>query len=432
MTAITELRTKAKELRDQKQYGQALPLYQQCWQGYPNERTAWDGWGYAYCLNKEKRYPEALDICREVYKLDAAFGPIKSQYAWAIYYTEIKVDKVDNAGKFLKAAQAILDLSTQADQYGPYTRVVFEVAKHFKQPYHPEQILQWLEKLDPAQLRDDTFAFADSGGKQREMASDKEQYYALKAKALLHTGQYQACIKTCDAALQLFKEFHYDNDIWFKKHIAGATFKLGDSAKALEILKALLLRRKEWFIEQDIAEIYGEMGDDKQALAYAVDAALNFGDMQMKLGVYQFMAELLQKQGKTEPAKKHIELICKIRTEREWKIDNNLSNLIATYRISPGDLPSSQSIFQELKKIWETMKFENREKLKGQIKTILPDGKAGFIETQSGQSYYFKTAAFKGSRAKLSPGLAVTFYLEDSFDHKKDRMSKVAVNVVSL
>jgi tetratricopeptide (TPR) repeat protein len=432
MTTIIELRNQAKELKDQKQYSEALLLYQQCWQEYPNEHTPWDGWFYAFCLAKENRYQEMRDICQEVHKLDKTFEPIKSQYAWAIYYTEIKVDKIDNIGKFLKYAQVIITLCNQADQYGPYTRVVFEVIKNFKQPYHPEQILQWLAKLAPTQLREDTFSFEDSSGKQREMASDKEQYYALKAKALLHVGKYQECIETCNTALLLFKEFHYDNDIWFKKHIACATFKQGDSNKALEILTSLLQRRKEWFIEYEIAEIYGEMGDNKNALNYAIDAALNYGDMQMKLGVYQYLALLLQKDGRKELAKKHVELIYKIRTEKEWKIDHSLINDIAYYQISAEMLPSSQNIYQQLKRDWENIKFENREKFNGVIRNILPLGKAGFIDTKSKQSYYFKISAFKGPKNKIVPGLQVTFYIEDSFDHKKQCMSQIAVNVVPI
>lgn len=429
MTTIIELRNQAKELRSNKQYREALPLYRQCWEAYPDQRTTWDGWGYAFCLSKEGHYQDALDICREVYKMDSTFEPIKSQYAWAIYYTEIKVDKVDNVGKFLKAAQAVIGLVEQADQYAPYTRTVLVVAKYFKDPYRPERILEWLSKLNPEILSAEGYSYKDSDGKHRENASDKEQYYALKAKALLHTQQYQTCIETCNQALGLFQTFHYDNDIWFKKHQAGALFKLGDTDKALSILKELLLQRKEWFIQREIAEIYAATGDKQQALAYAVDAALNFGDIQMKLGLYDQLARLLAEQGKPEQAKKHIELIYQIRTEREWKIDSDMTGLISKYAITPETLPSSKKIFHQLKKIWETVKFENREQFTGKIRTLFPNGKAGFVKAEQGNSYYFKTVSFKGKRNKLAVNQRVSFYLEDGYDRKKNRPSKTAVNI---
>jgi len=69
--------------------------------------------------------------------------------------------------------------------------------------------------------------------------------------------------------------------------------------------------------------------------------------------------------------------------------------------------------------------------LVGKIKKILPDGKAGFIETEDNKSYYFKTKDFVSKKDKLTIGQKVNFYLEDSFDVKKNQMTKCTVNIIA-
>ena len=93
---------------------------------------------------------------------------------------------------------------------------------------------------------------------------------------------------------------------------------LGQPETALEQLKNLLKRKNEWFIQKEIAEIYFEQGDKDQALKFALDSALNFGDADKKMNLYLLLADILQKQGKTDEARKHIEFICKIRQENQW------------------------------------------------------------------------------------------------------------------
>ena len=75
------------------------------------------------------------------------------------------------------------------------------------------------------------------------------------------------------------------------------------------------------------------------------------------------------------------------------------------------------------------MKFKNKTQYSGRVKNILTNRNAGFIESVNGKSYYFQIREFNGRRNELSEGIKVTFYLEDGFDRKKNRIVKNAVKV---
>ena len=65
----------------------------------------------------------------------------------------------------------------------------------------------------------------------------------------------------------------------------------------------------------------------------------------------------------------------------------------------------------------------------GTLKTILKNGKAGFISGSDRKDYYFKLSSFKGPKNRLTEGLKVSFIIEDSYDKKKQMRSKAATHV---
>ncbi|MDR1737916.1 MAG: hypothetical protein LBR66_03745, partial [Candidatus Symbiothrix sp.] len=91
----------------------------------------------------------------------------------------------------------------------------------------------------------------------------------------------------------------------------------------------------------------------------------------------------------------------------------------------------SDDIFYEKKLVEVWRKLEVRsQKLEGKIKTILPGGKAGFVETAKGKSYYFSMRDFKGKPALAQVGKQVEFFLEEGFDAKKGKKTMNATEVV--
>jgi tetratricopeptide (TPR) repeat protein len=439
MPNVAEIKSEALKHFKAKEFDKALPLYKELWESHRDTCNEWEGWRYATCLKHIKAYKEALEICRDVYRINSNFEPIKETYAWCIYYTEIAIDKINDEKILFKAGEGIIKLSKQKDKSIKkendfpcvYTLSVFKILDYLnkKSIYNPKQILYWTEKLNPDFLETTPFKFTDAKGKEREIAPLKEQWFSLRSKALYESKMFEECISLSETALRSLEKFHYDNDIWFKRNIALSKAGLGNYEIAINELKELLKKKKEWFIQKEISEIYLQQNKVDEALIFAVDAALNFGDADKKLNLYKLLYKILITQGKTDEAKAHIELIYQIRNSRQWNIDSELMNLIQHYKIDTSNLPDERELLRKLQFIWERLKFGNQELLKGIIRTIISDGKAGFIETDSKKSYFFSAKAFKGKRELMQVGQRVSFFLEDSFDKKKNQPTKIAVNI---
>ena len=401
------IRQNADALQSEKRFADALPLYRSLWEGYREKCNEWDGWRYAFCLKQIKSYAEALDVCRETFKLNRNFEPIKGLYAWCIYYTEISLPVEDEA-EFLRAAEAITNLTKQDDKYSAYQITVFKVLEHLngKINYPADKIMEWTDKLNPQTLDDSVFVYTDKEGNERETASKKEQYYMMRSRVLLEKGSFEECIRVCEEGLRTFEKFHYDNNVWFRWRIGLSYEGLGEYEKSLNLQLELLKTKKEWFIQKEIAEQYFRLGDYAKSLQYALDSALNSGDTNKKINTFIVLAKALNQLGKNAEALQHENFITSLKRGEHNKSAEN-----------------------ELRKIWNTLKFNTQPQYTGKIKKLLPNGKAGFVETDKGKSYYFSLREFRGKKENAQVNQQVTFYLEEGYDAKKDLKTMNAVKV---
>lgn len=431
MSDFNTLKNQAEQYRKNNNFAEALPLYKKLWEEYRESCNEWIGWGYAYCLKQQEKYLEALNICREVYKMNSDFEMIKTIYAWCIYYTEIAIDRVIDEEQFLKAGNAIIKLTNKEDKYSPYIITVFKILDYLskKQPYQAGLILEWTDKLNPDTLDTESFVFIDKDGKSRELPSKKEQYYMYLTKALLEKEMYKECITANENALKTFNKFHYDNDIWFKWRIALSYKGLKDYDKALHLLKNILLLKKEWFVQKEIAEIYFLQGKMQEAMNYALDAALNSGTPEMKINLFKLLFDILISNNQLNEAKKHLEYIYLLKKDSSNKVDEKILELIKQHNINTSKSSNLKQLEKDLKELWYNLKFKNKEQYSGFIKTILSNGKAGFIEAEDKKQYYFELKNFKGNSSLIKQGLKVKFYLEEGFDKKKNKKSLNAVNI---
>ena len=187
MLNLEAMKADASHSLELGRFAEALLLYETLWREHRTQCTEWQGWGYARCLLKTGRYQEALDVCREAYRIKADFPVLNNTYAWAIYYLEIKSGPVSNEATFLHAAEGIVKLTTQEDIYSPYTRTVFKVLDylHEKVVFDADKLLYWTGKLNPDLLSEEVFNTTSPEGKPIEIASEKEKYYSIRTKALL-------------------------------------------------------------------------------------------------------------------------------------------------------------------------------------------------------------------------------------------------------
>jgi tetratricopeptide (TPR) repeat protein len=272
--------------------------------------------------------------------------------------------------------------------------------------------------------------------KPMELASDKENWFAYKSKALMKLGKFQECYDISKLALETFEKFHYSNDIWFARRIALSKKNLGNSEDAIKELQQILRKKKEWFIQKELAELYKEQGNNDKAFGLAIDAINNFGDLEFKIDLLYLLGELLKTKGENDIAFKHYALSLLIRQSEGWNIPEKLNNAINQFQNEKIALHKLPSLKSELKKYWYSFKIQPEitktpnEKSSGKIDKILNNdekGTDGFIKYNGNKSIYFRVNADDALNSKISLGLDVEFKIILATANKKGKAIQVRV-----
>lgn len=435
MLDIQPMLEQAKMYRKQARYDDAIGIYAPLWSEHRPDLNKWDSWSYAICLRKTGDPESALDVCRHGYELDSGFSMNNNQYAWCIYDIEIKGHSIedwkDDEERFLQAVDAIVRLTSQ-DQYSPFTRAVMARLKYLnkKQNIPYLQVLKWTDLLDSEQLSTDCLTYEDDRGRSRELASDRENWYVWRSRALERRGQYEDCIALCEAALADLPSFHFGNNTWLRWRIAKSLIGLGWRSEARERLQSILNSKKEWFVQHEMAQLLFEDGEVDRALDYAIEAAMNHGEVKNKYKLFLLMGQILEQQTNLEKARTHIELAAAAWEALDSKrMPSALNAIMERLGI---DIPvgsSSKELYYKLRTEWHKQKLAGLPEDRGVVKCILPNGKAGFVTSDAGQDYYFKTSSFAGPRKYLKPGINVEFHLKPSYDPKKKRDTLEAIHL---
>ena len=267
-----------------------------------------------------------------------------------------------------------------------------------------------------------------------ELASDFENWYAYKTKALMKLGEWQECFDTSKEALEKIENFHYSNDVWFSRRVALSKKNLGNTEDTIEELETILKRKREWFIQKELAELYFEKDDLETAFKMAIDAINNFGPLEFKVDLLFLISKILNKQGKSDLAFKHLSLSKLVRQDEEWKVPKKLFDELNQFRQSEIPLGELKNLRSELNKYWNTFnKNNNRERyqkhksnsenLQGEIIKLLHEnerGKDGFIKSNDNE-FYFSASSNWHLTTELTIGKNVIFKVIPSIDGKKEQ-----------
>lgn len=274
--------------------------------------------------------------------------------------------------------------------------------------------------------------------KMIELASAKENWYAFKTKALFETHNYKECFDLSKKALESFQKFHYLNEVWFARRIALSKKSLGDLDEALNELILVLKRKKEWFIQNEIAEIYKEKGEIDKAFKYAIDAINNSGDIEYKVGLLMLIGDLLKDKNEQELAFKHYSLSKLMRDKEGWNIPLSVTEVLRKFSFQQIQIERLPDLKQELKKYWNsfnsqqsTEKQNPSRKQMGRISKILHNdekGSDGFIKYGSNKSIYFRVNSTDKIVKNLNVGLVVCFKIFSATENKKERAIQLEIN----
>lgn len=438
---MPDILQQASILRKSNKFDEAVELYATAYDDPQVILNNWDIWGYVHSLRKTGQTDKSIELSEKHLIEYPDFSNLKNNLVWAYFDKSIrkfdsnKVSDTEHALERILVLQGQMEVNDEKTIPCPFCVGVFKVLKAYKKPnFNASKVRYWLDKLDPEKLSKKEQTTVSEDSKERKLASDYENYYSYLATLLYKEKKYQESIEVSEFALANIQILHYDNNIWFKRRIALCHIELGDLSKGEEILKSLDSGKGEkWFIENDISLIYFEQNDFEKALEYALKAAKNFGDDLMKINLYVHLARIFFKLQKIDEAKVHAELVIAIKQANDSRIDLELQKLITYFKLDISQRIDLRVKKKEAEKIWDNHLFEGQEKLKGTINKILPNGKSGFIkQDNSRDAYYFNFSSVKARKQDIQEGKSVNFYLKNSFDKKRNKESKEAIEIVII
>lgn len=267
--------------------------------------------------------------------------------------------------------------------------------------------------------------------KPMELASSKEDWYAVKTKALFETQHYQECFEMSKIALESFDKFHYSNEVWFARRIALSKKHLGNSEDALNELLSILKRKKEWFIQYEVSQIYKENGDYENSFKFAISAINNFGDLEYKVALLVLIAELLYLKEEKELSFKHYLLSKLLRVQEGWNVPSSILVVLSQFPFEQITIEKLPDLKRELKKYWNSFNTQqntprqNTTQIQiGKIDKVLHNdekGADGFIKFGGNKSIYFRVNTTEEIIKKITIGLEVEFKILPATNDKKEK-----------
>jgi tetratricopeptide (TPR) repeat protein len=422
MNSLSEKREKAITLKKAENFSDAIPLFEILWE---KDNDKWDGWNLAFCYNKCSNFELALNISKKVYHLDKEFNYIKEQYAWAAYMLKIKdLDFSDNFDLLERYANGIIKLTQEDNVFRHLT--ILKIMDFCNKNTYWEKLIYWSKKISPEDLDSNSYT-VNKKNKNITIPSKKEKWYLKVTKAYEKTGNWDQCLKECNKALNFFP-----NVIWFLWRKAISMGNRGDVDIAIKLLEKISLIKSEWFIYRDIAKLYAQQDNIDIALDNIFKACIKSvkqPDLEYKWELFYYAASYLNKKNNKEMAVSHLLLSYTLRDGKGWKIPEKLSNLSIQLNVELESVSDKSESIKELQSFWDKQKYEQLQRYSGKIKAILPNGKAGFITSDKNKDYYFNLYSCKIPNEEIKPGKRISFYLEESFDKKKNINSFRAVNI---
>jgi tetratricopeptide (TPR) repeat protein len=423
---MRELRKEAQKLREEKNYIEAINIYENIIDDYQNITDLWLGWEYADSLKKHGDIDKAISVCKTLYLRKNYFKHLNDLLSWCLYEKFYKEKStLQNIKQKIEIAKFIMKIIQQDGSNTPYINIVFYMINYYKEPFNPNEVLYWLDKLDPSGLDDNAYKINNTK-REIEINSRRESWYYLYCKALFKIQKYDEGIKMKKDAFKCISKFHNNHDLWLNRMEAHAYQQLGNIDKAIHLMESVLKSNNNWIIYGDIGNMNYILGKVDKAVINYSKALLIKGDESKKINILEQLGKIFLKTGKNEEGYKHFLLALKIREKEEWHIHPNLKKYIENNKEKYMIL----NIEKELSKIWEEQLLKQEGRIIGEIFSIAPNRKYGFIKGNK-ENYYFSIDSLLNN-VKVYPKDKVSFILQESFDKKKNKKTQEAKEIIVL
>lgn len=351
---------------------------------------------------------------------------LNNQHAWMLYDFELSPAKAKkNFSQIIETADKILGL--QPDSL-LQTICVFAATDACKALNEHERTLQFLSLLDKNRLEKSPREYSG-----KKIMSWRERWYFACINALFETGNFSECRETCLEAAADFPQI-----LEFVRKAALCLAESGDPAKAGEELQQLVFSRNvPWYVNSDLAKILFETGKVDDAWQQCCVAAQAKGELKTKVNLYQLMGRVLLAQGQRQAAASHLCLAAKVREEQNWSIPESLSEMLQKLNTG-GDRNDLKSLLSCCRNFWSRKQPENKpgaiqekdkEKIyQGSLLMKNPESFFAFIKCEDLSENIYVKASDIPEELKID-GQKLSFRITTSFDAKKNRESKRAVDI---
>jgi tetratricopeptide (TPR) repeat protein len=439
----------ARSLYRLRYYAQALRLFEaRC---NTSAATCWDFYYLASSLYKLQRYNEAREACRRAWKMFPDPRPqcLRNLSGWCIYQLDLKrfvhgdADESEElesgyledgqAGRIqaaTSAAQSICEITTPGDG-SPFVRAVLTLARIFKSAARWQQLEEWTARLDPSILSSVPWMpdRPDKTGKRREIASELETWYGLRTKALLQMERHAECVDLCVQYERAGLKPHHDYDVWVPFYRAQSLRALGRREEAHSIIDHILRKKRAPCILRVKSQLLQDDGDVQGAWKVAIDGALELRDAKSDPKLILHLGRLARERADIDAARRHFQLILQTWASQDWKLSEALrveAEDAGAVLSETATVAATDQLFRELQCWWWKELEAIEPRTTGVIETIT--GSGGFIRASDGSSIFFNARELKHAAV----GVEVGFWIRESWDHKKDRVSQCAIRVRKL
>ena len=414
----------AKDEYDKGNYPTACDAYRELWQS-SNKRNQYLLSYYGRCLRKLEDNISFIDVCDDLLTEGQQLNRyVVDVFCWCIYDSFIKnysVEDTDGFSCFFQRAEYIIQNSQQLgfgdESKTPFVLTIKKVVKVYrnKASIAYKEIINWLNKLNPDILSEEPFSFTDTTGKDWELASSKEFYYANLAKAYEKIEQYPECIKICETALAKITKFHNRNHLWIKARLYYCKcMSQNDLDIAIAEYKDIAIRENFWFMFHKLSLIFFRNNKITEALLYASKAYGARFEHEKMVNLLLDTAELWQANGNSENAKVFFQASAYYRNRFGWMMPQELKFAIADLSLEITVSPSIPLIQQIAKQYIEKIEGFAQDFI-GTVYSVLPQGHAGFITPQhQSENIYFKIKDVIG--LPVHKGDVVTYQVSQAKD----------------
>jgi hypothetical protein len=250
----------------------------------------------------------------------------------------------------------------------------------------------------------------------------------------------EECLDISRNALHDLKKFHYSNELWFARRVALARKSFGNIEEAIIELDRILTRKKEWFIQRELAELHFQKKDTEKAFTFAMDAVNNHGDLEYKIGLLELIGDILHVMEEGAMACRHFALSKAIRESNGWKVPRELESKVGACSDEISVPSDRNDLVKELEKFWKRFRKTNRsekvlsdKKLKGKVSRMLHDnerGKDGFLHSDDDRDFYFSIPADHRLSKSVVPKARVDFTIFSTNDGSGRERAKI-VSILS-